>query len=129
MRNQEKNVMPPPGAAGSVQSPQGRPAPMPSLVPGSQLLFRVSEAREMLSLGRNEMYKELRIGRIRSVGQGRARRIPASALVDYIDLLEREEAKKRAAAKKLAPCRSPRAPRATRASTADKEVRNEQENR
>jgi hypothetical protein len=56
----------------------------------------------MLSLGRNEMYKELRAGRIRSLGQGRGRRIPASALLEYIDLLEREEAKKRAAAKKQA---------------------------
>lgn len=108
MRNQGKTVAPrQPGAAGSVQSSKGRPGTMSAIVPGSQLLFRVSEAREMLSLGRNEMYKELRFGRIRSVGQGRARRIPAAALLEYVDLLEREEAQKRTAAKKLATARSP----------------------
>jgi hypothetical protein len=101
---------------------------MPGIVPGSQLLFRVPEAMKMLSLGRNEMYKELRSGRIRSVGQGRGRRILASALIEYIDLLEREEAKKRAAAKKLATAATPRATRPTLASTAAKEGLSEQEN-
>jgi excisionase family DNA binding protein len=78
---------------------------------------------EMLSLSRTPMYKLLRSGRIRSVGQGRARRIPASALLEYIDLLEREAAKKRAAAG------SPRRSRPNRAEAADKENRSEQEDR
>ena len=130
MRNHGKAVTPrQPGTAGSVQSSKGRPGTMPAIVPGSQLLFRVSEAREMLSLGRNEMYKELRDGRIRSVGQGRARRVPASALLEYIDLLEHEEAKKRAAAKKLSTARSPRARRPASGSGTVKEGLSEQENR
>jgi excisionase family DNA binding protein len=130
VRNQGKAVTPrQSGTAGSVQSPKGHPAAMPAIVPGSQLLFRVTEAREMLSLGKNEMYKELRNGRIRSVGKGRGRRIPASALLEYIDLLESEEAKRQVAARKLAAARSPRPKRPTLGAAAVKEAPSEQENR
>ena len=130
MSDQEKAVTPrQPGTAGSVQSPEARPGTTPAIVPGSQLLFRVPEARAMLSLGRNEMYKELRDGRIRSLGQGQRRRIPASALLEYIDLLEREEAKKRAAARKQVAARSPHAPRPTSDSAAVQEGLSEQQNR
>jgi excisionase family DNA binding protein len=110
MRNQGKAMTPrQPGTAGGVQSSGSRRgSAMPAIAPGSQLLFRVSEAMEVLALGRNEMYKELRHGRIRSVGQGRRRRITASALIEYIDLLEREEAEKRASAKKLATAKGSR---------------------
>ncbi len=122
MSDHEKAVPPRQlGTAGSVQSPEVRVGTMPAIVPGSQLLFRVPEARAMLSLGRNEMYKELRDGRIRSLGQGRGRRIPASALLEYVNLLEREEAKKRAVAKKQVTARSPRGPRPTSGSAAGKE--------
>jgi excisionase family DNA binding protein len=119
MRNEGKTATPrQPGTAGSVQPPESRAGAMPALVPGSQLLFRIPEAMEMLSLSRSVMYKQLRSGRIRSVGQGRARRIPASALLEYIDLLEREAVKRHAAAKKLAIAGSPRA---TLAHAADQE--------
>jgi hypothetical protein len=76
---------------------------------------------KILSLGRNEMYKELRDERIRSVGEGRARRITASALLEYIDLLEREAAKKRRTTKKVAITDSPRAAPRTLASATAKE--------
>jgi predicted DNA-binding transcriptional regulator AlpA len=66
---------------------------VPVIASGSQLLFRISEAMEMLSMSRSEMYKHLQSGRIRSVGRGQARRITAWALLEYVDLLEREAKK------------------------------------
>ena len=41
-------------------------------------------------LGRTVIYEQIRSGRLRSVTQGRTRLIPASAIGDYIALLERE---------------------------------------
>ena len=130
MRNQAKAVTPRQlGTAGRVQPSEDQAGTMPAITPGSQLLFRVSEAMRMLSLGRNEMYKELRNERIRSVGEGRARRITASALLEYIDLLEREAAEKREAAKKLAIADPPRAMHPTLARAAVKGGLSDQENR
>ncbi|WP_142047165.1 helix-turn-helix domain-containing protein [Pseudonocardia kunmingensis] len=53
-------------------------------------LYRVSDAMEILSLGRSVIYELLRSGRLRSVREGRTRLIPASAIRDYVTLLERE---------------------------------------
>jgi excisionase family DNA binding protein len=53
-------------------------------------LYRVSEAMRVLSMSRTTIYEQLRAGRLRSVHQGRACRIPASAIADYVALLERE---------------------------------------
>jgi excisionase family DNA binding protein len=47
----------------------------------------------MLATSRSEMYELLRSGRLRSVGRGRGRRITASALLEYVDLLEHEAKK------------------------------------
>jgi excisionase family DNA binding protein len=44
----------------------------------------------MLKMSRTVIYEQLRSGRLRSVHQGRTRLIPASAISDYIALLERE---------------------------------------
>jgi len=44
----------------------------------------------VLSLGRSAVYEQIRSGRLRSVTQGRSRLIPASAIADYIALLEQE---------------------------------------
>jgi excisionase family DNA binding protein len=44
----------------------------------------------MLSLSRSVVYEQLRSGRLRSVRQGRSRLIPASAIADYVALLESE---------------------------------------
>jgi len=44
----------------------------------------------VLSLGRSAIYEQIRSGRLRSVTQGRSRLIPASAIADYIALLEQE---------------------------------------
>jgi excisionase family DNA binding protein len=53
-------------------------------------LYRVVDAMVVLSLGRSAIYEQIRSGRLRSVTQGRTRLIPASAIADYIKLLERE---------------------------------------
>jgi len=58
-------------------------------VDGKQL-YRVVEAMEILSLKRSVMYEQLRSGRLRSVTVGRTRLVPASAIADYVTLLERE---------------------------------------
>jgi excisionase family DNA binding protein len=44
----------------------------------------------VLSLGRSSIYEHIRSGRLRSVTQGRSRLIPASAIVEYVKLLESE---------------------------------------
>ena len=53
-------------------------------------LYRVADAMVVLSLGRTAIYEQIRSGRLRSVTEGRTRLIPASAITDYIKLLERE---------------------------------------
>jgi excisionase family DNA binding protein len=55
-----------------------------------QLLYRVCQAGEVLSLSRSVVFDLLRMGRLRSVKEGRTRLIPRSALRDYVELLERE---------------------------------------
>ena len=64
-------------------------------VPGSERLddlqlYEVTDAMQMLRLGKTVIYELIRSGRLRSVKQGRARRIPAAAIRDYIALLEEE---------------------------------------
>ena len=55
-------------------------------------LYEVSDVMVMLRLSKTVIYELIRSGRLRSVKQGRARRIPAAAIRDYIALLEREAA-------------------------------------
>ena len=56
----------------------------------SKQLYRVKDAMIVLSMSRSVIYEQIRSGRLRSVTQGRARLIPASAIADYIALLEQE---------------------------------------
>ncbi|WP_370028522.1 helix-turn-helix domain-containing protein [Planotetraspora sp. GP83] len=53
-------------------------------------LYRVSEAMHLLSMSRTVIYEQIRAGRLRSLKQGRTRLIPASAITEYIALLEQE---------------------------------------
>ena len=53
-------------------------------------LYKVSDVMQILSLSRTVIFELLRSGRLRSVKQGRTRLIPASALREYIALLEQE---------------------------------------
>ena len=58
--------------------------------PDDLQLYEVTDAMRMLRLGKTAIYELIRSGRLRSVKQGRARRIPAAAIRDYIALLEEE---------------------------------------
>jgi excisionase family DNA binding protein len=60
-------------------------------------LYTTEEVGNMLGLGKTKVFDLLRNGRLRSVQEGRARRIPPRAIADYIALLEREEAERNAA--------------------------------
>jgi excisionase family DNA binding protein len=53
-------------------------------------LYEVRDVMRMLHLSRTVVYELIRSRRLRSVKQGRARRIPATAIRDYIALLESE---------------------------------------
>ena len=53
-------------------------------------LYRVRDAMTALSLSRSVIYEQIRSGRLRSVTQGRSRLIPASAIAEYVALLESE---------------------------------------
>ena len=59
------------------------------LSPAKQL-YRVRDAMVVLSLGRSALYEQIRSCRLRSVTEGRSRLIPASAIAEYIKLLENE---------------------------------------
>ena len=56
----------------------------------SQQLYRVPDAMQLLSLSRSVIYEQIRTGRLKSVTQGRTRLIPASAITDYVNMLQRE---------------------------------------
>ena len=62
------------------------------LRPGQPLLYRVPEVMTMLAMSRSVAFEQLRTGRLGSVRQGRARRIPLGAILEYVRLLEREAA-------------------------------------
>ena len=53
-------------------------------------MYRIVDATVVLSLSRSVIYEQIRSGRLRSVTQGRTRLIPASAIKEYIALLEQE---------------------------------------
>jgi excisionase family DNA binding protein len=58
-------------------------------------LYRVPEAMRILSLRRSTIYELIRSGRLRSVREGRARLIPASAIAEYVALLKNEASSER----------------------------------
>lgn len=55
-----------------------------------QQLYRVPEAMTILSMSRSRVYELIRSRRLRTVKEGRTRFVPASAIADYIGLLEQE---------------------------------------
>ncbi len=56
----------------------------------AQQLYRVPDAMRLLSLSRSVIYEQIRVGRLKSVSQGRTRLISAAAIADYVALLQRE---------------------------------------
>ncbi|GAA1526396.1 hypothetical protein GCM10009678_04780 [Actinomadura kijaniata] len=53
-------------------------------------LHTVPDAMRILSLSRSILYEEMKQGRLRWVKRGRSRLIPATAIGEYIALLEAE---------------------------------------
>ncbi|WP_232807334.1 excisionase family DNA-binding protein [Geodermatophilus chilensis] len=49
-----------------------------------QLLYRPEAAAEVLGIGRSKMFELIAAGQIETVRIGRARRVPAQALEDYV---------------------------------------------
>ena len=52
-------------------------------------LFTIDDVAHRTKLGRTTLFAILKSGELRSVKVGRSRRIPASALIEFIDRLER----------------------------------------
>jgi excisionase family DNA binding protein len=57
-----------------------------------KLLLTPEEAAERLSVGRSRVFELIGSGRLRSVRIGASRRIPADALVDFVNALTASEA-------------------------------------
>ncbi|MCW2942101.1 MAG: DNA-binding protein [Actinomycetia bacterium] len=53
-------------------------------------LYRIPEAMIILSMSKTVIYRMIRSGRLRTVKEGRTRLVPATAITDYIALLEQE---------------------------------------
>jgi len=53
----------------------------------NQLLYTIPEVTQMLSLGRTRVYHLIRTGELSSVRIGASRRIPASALEEFVSAL------------------------------------------
>ncbi|MFI5953776.1 helix-turn-helix domain-containing protein [Cryptosporangium sp. NPDC051539] len=53
----------------------------------AQRLYCVEEAARLLSLGRTAVFELVRTGELRSVKVGRSRRIPATALDEFVSRL------------------------------------------
>ena len=55
-----------------------------------QALYTVKDTTQVLALSRAELYEQMSAGRLRFVKVGRARRIPAAAITEFVALLEKE---------------------------------------
>ncbi|XKK40251.1 helix-turn-helix domain-containing protein [Nocardiopsis sp. ARC36] len=55
-----------------------------------QALYTVKDTAYILQLSRAELYEQMSAGRLRFVKVGRARRIPAAAITEFVALLENE---------------------------------------
>jgi excisionase family DNA binding protein len=54
------------------------------------VMFRISTVVKLTGLSRSVIYEQIRAGRLPTVKQGRATLVTATALADYVRLLERE---------------------------------------
>lgn len=52
-----------------------------------KLLLRPKEAAELIGIGRTKVFELMRTGQLESVRIGSSRRIPAFALLDYVERL------------------------------------------
>jgi len=58
-----------------------------------QALLTIQEAAEVLRLGRSKVYELVSTGRLASVSIGRARRVPAEAITEFLAELTASVAK------------------------------------
>ena len=56
-------------------------------------LYKVEEAIQLLGLCRTVVFEQLRLGRLKSVKIGRARRVPAECIDEFVSLLKTESEK------------------------------------
>lgn len=61
-------------------------------IANNKLLLTVAEAKEQLGIGRSHLYRLIERGELASVTIGRSRRIPMSALEEFIQRLQFEQA-------------------------------------
>jgi excisionase family DNA binding protein len=54
------------------------------------LMFRIRDVVKLTGLSRSVIYEQIRAGRLPTVKQGRATLVTATALADYVKLLEQE---------------------------------------
>lgn len=71
---------------------QGATVKTPTPLPDPPVLYRPADAGRLLNLSRSTIFELMRTRRLRSVKEGRVRLIPASAIRDYVSLLESEAA-------------------------------------
>jgi excisionase family DNA binding protein len=95
---------PPPDISATSQSPRrGGPAVSDSDIQpawsgvweidaAAPLLLRPEQVARLLNVGRSKVFDLIRSGELRSVKSGGSRRISATALREYVDRLEAEEA-------------------------------------
>jgi len=54
------------------------------------VLYKIPEVMRMLRMSRGALYQEISAGRLRRVKRGRSVFVTATAIADYVALLERE---------------------------------------
>lgn len=62
-------------------------APEPAAVVPERHMYTVPAAAKLLSLSRSTVYELIRAGRLLTVTEGCARRVPAVAITKYVQLL------------------------------------------
>lgn len=74
---------------GEAANPAAPPGPASGLGPGAQL-YRIPHVMRLLRMSRSVVCEPIPPGRLRSVREGQPRLIPASAVAEYVALLESE---------------------------------------
>ena len=69
------------------RQPSDAPEPVQHHETPLPLLLTVEQAARRLNIGRSTLYELLQSGRLKSVTVGRLRRVPTSALSEFIDSL------------------------------------------
>lgn len=57
-----------------------------------EILLTIEESARALKIGRTHLYRYIQTGELRSVKLGRARRVAAAALADFVERLEADQA-------------------------------------